>query len=224
MQQLQPKYKFYATLLDAFLWYQVSESDNAEQEFIDKINRVPITDPKALERMAKGTALNNLVDKQVVNETMNEAETMSEIVNGMTFTFDSRIVNQLGDKLQGSIPQYYTETIIRCNGNNVLVYGYIDYILTNKIIDLKTTKTYELGKYKDSMQMHLYPICLYNEEGIIADEFEFLITDFNEVYSEVYPINLIDSNTKLAITCNALIEFIESKKEFITNKKIFGLE
>jgi hypothetical protein len=49
-----PKYRFYATLLDAFVWYQVSESDTAEQDLINKINRVPVTDEKSLERMNKG--------------------------------------------------------------------------------------------------------------------------------------------------------------------------
>ena len=220
MQQLQPNYKFYATLLHAFNWYQVSESENAEQEFIDKINRVPITDEKALERMEIGTQLNDLIDYNLKHNLIENRE----FITTDKFEFSSEIVNKITHHLQGSIPQYYTETIIRCNGNSVLVYGYIDYILTNKIIDLKTTKTYELGKYKDSMQMHLYPICLFNNEGIIADEFEFLVTDFKEVYTETYPINLIDSNTKLAVTCNLLIEFLEAKKELITNKKIFGLE
>lgn len=220
----KPQYKFYATLLDAFLRYQASESENAEQEFIDKINRVPITDEKDLERMAKGTALNNLVDKQVINQTFSEAETISEIVDNQTFTFDSRIVNTLGDKLQGATPQVYTQTIIRCNGNDVLVYGYIDYVLANKVIDLKTTSTYELGKYKDSMQMHLYPIALFNEENIVTDEFEFLVTDFKEIYSETYPINLIDSNAKLAVVCTSLIEFLNAKSDLITDKKIFGLD
>ena len=53
----QPKYRFYATLLDSFYWFLNSESETAEQEFIDKINRVPITDEKALERMNKGGSL-----------------------------------------------------------------------------------------------------------------------------------------------------------------------
>lgn len=52
-QQPKPDFKFYATLLDSFARYQNSESDNAERELIDKINRVPITDPAALERMGK---------------------------------------------------------------------------------------------------------------------------------------------------------------------------
>ena len=105
-----------------------------------------------------------------------------------------------------------------------------DFLFTNgthiapELIDLKTTSTYELGKYKDSMQMHLYPVALFNEENIVTDEFEFLVTDFKEIYSETYPINLIDSNAKLAVICNSLIEFLNAKSDLITDKKIFGLD
>lgn len=220
MSNPQPQYKFYATLLDAFLWYQASESENAEQEFIDKINRVPITDEKALERMAKGTALNELVDIAIKHGVPQD----NSIINYNGFEFNTILVTELARKLQGAIPQVYTQTTIRCNGNDVLVYGYIDYVLANKVIDLKTTSVYELGKYKDSMQMHLYPVALFNEENIVTDEFDFLVTDFKEIYSETYPINLIDSNVRLAITSNALIEFLNAKRDLITDKKIFGLD
>lgn len=223
MQNNQPRYKFYATLLDAFRWYRASESESALQEFIDKINRVEIVDEKALERMNKGTALNNLVDKQVKNHVFCEADKISSIVDNTEFTFDAKIVNELGDRLELSIPQHYIECTIDVNGVEVLLYGYIDYLRLNRCIDLKTTSKYELGKYKDNMQMHLYPVSL-KEKGIDVDEFEFLVTDFKEVYSEVYPINIDNSLNILSNECGLLIEFLELKKDLITNKKIFGLE
>lgn len=221
MQNNQPQYKFYATLLDAFRWYRASESENALQEFIDKINRVEIVDEKALERMNKGTALNNLVDNQVKNCTEIEDEKISTIVDGKTFTFDAKIVNELGDRLECSIPQLYTEILLNIDGVEVLLYGYIDYLQLNRCIDLKTTSKYELGKYKDNMQMHLYPVAL-KSNGIDVDEFEFIVTDFKDVYSEVYPINIDNSLSILNNECSLLIEFLELKKDLITNKKIFG--
>lgn len=218
MQYPQPKYKFYATLLDAFNWYQVSECENAEQELLDKINRVPVTDPKALERMNRGTALNNLIDTMIRRGFVIHDETI--VYDG--FEFKANIVNDIAKKLRGSVIQYYAETMIHCDGVNVLVYGYIDYILHNKVIDLKTTSNYDLGKYKDSMQMHLYPIALFNKANVIFEEFEFLVVDDENIYSETYPISLIDSNTRLTVVCNQLIKFIESKKHLITDKKIFN--
>lgn len=204
-----PKYRFYATLLDAFVWYQVSESDTAEQDLINKINRIPITDEKALERMNKGTEFNNLIDIAITDPSIQQD------------TFDKNIVSELSNYLIGSVAQYRTETILDCNGTLVLVYGVSDYIKENKCIDLKTTSAYDLGKYKDSMQRHLYPVCL-NSEGVFVDEFEFLVTDFKSVFKEPYKVDLVESEKELISCCSALIEFVESKKHLITDEKIFG--
>jgi len=206
----QPQYKIYATLLDAFSWYQASESDHAEQEFLDKINRVPITDEKALERMNKGTELNNLIDVLL----------MDSPVNLDTCGFDKVVVSELYAYLIGSTQQHYTE--IYLEGLNTLLYGYIDYVKENKCIDLKSTSSYDLGKYKGSMQRHVYPISLAGE-GIMVDEFEFLVTDFKSVFKETYPVNLEESNAVLTEQVQLLIDFLESKRHLITDQKIFGL-
>lgn len=203
----QPKYRFYATLLDSFYWFLNSESETAEQEFIDKINRVPITDEKALERMNKGTELNNLVDMLLVDKSIVQEQ------------FKSEVVDELLNYLDSSVAQHRTETIIRCNGVDVLVYGVVDYIKENKCIDLKTTTAYDLGKYKDSLQRHLYPVSLFNE-GVLIDEFEFLVTDFNSVFKEPYKVDLVESNAILSTYCSELIDFIESKQHLITDTKI----
>ena len=218
-QQPQPNYKFYATLLDAFSWYQQSESDNSEQEFIDKINRVPVTDEKALERMNKGTALNDLVDEQLKSTTLS----MNGMLQKNGFEFDVYVVSELSNYLTGSVPQHYTETTISIDGKSVLLYGYIDYVRQEKCIDLKTTSSYDLGKYKGSMQRHLYPVSLF-AEGVIVDEFEFLVTDFKSVFKETYPVSFEESKSILVEQCRLLIDFLESKKHLITDKKIFAQE
>jgi hypothetical protein len=136
-------------------------------------------------------------------------------------SFDKNIVGELSEYLIGSVAQYRTESILDCDGISVLVYGVSDYIKENKCIDLKTTSAYDLGKYKDSMQRHLYPVCL-NKEGIFVDEFEFLVTDFKSVFKEPYKVDLVESEKILTYCCSALIEFIENKKHLITDEKIFG--
>lgn len=222
MNQPQPKpdYRFYATLLDAFTWYQASENENAEQEFLDKINRVPVTDPKALERMNKGTAMNDLIDELIENGM---PEIWPPITSFGGFDFETSVVTELGLYLIGSTPQHYTETTIDVNGKSVTLYGYIDYVREAKCIDLKTTSSYDLGKYKGSMQRHLYPFSL-SKEGVAVEEFEFLVTDFNSVFKEPYLVDLVESEGILKNLCAQLISFIESKKHLITDKKIFGLE
>lgn len=207
------QYNFYATLLDAFCWYQQSESENAEKEFIDKINRVPVTDEKALERMNKGTAMNDLVDKLILGKE----------VEPVGYDFSADVVTGLAEYLIGSVSQYCVSTTLNIGGNQVVLYGYMDYIKENRAIDLKTTSSYELGKYAGSMQRHIYPICLYNEE-IFIDEFEFVVTDFTNIYKEPYKVNIMESYAVIQSKCLELIEFIEAKKHLITDKKIFGLE
>lgn len=215
MNQSQPKpdYKFYATLLDAFTWYQASEGENAEQEFLDKINRVPVTDPKALERMNRGTAMNDVIDAMLAG-VGDEA---------VTHSFDVGVVTEIALYLIGSTPQHYTETTIEVDGKFVTLYGYIDYVRESKCIDLKTTSSYDLGKYKGSMQRHLYPFSL-SKEGVMVDEFEFLVTDFTSVFKEPYKVDLAESESALKNICAQLISFIESKRQLITDKKIFGIE
>lgn len=214
----KPKYKFYATLLDAFSWYQVSESENAEQEFIDKINRVPVTDEDALERMNKGTALNNLIDSIVM---CGYDKIYPEVTTFDGIEFKTDVVTECAEYLAGASAQHRTETTIICNGSEVLLYGVVDYIKLNRAIDLKSTSTYDLGKYKNSMQRHLYPLSLCNE-GIMVDEFEFVVTDFKSVFKEPYKVDLTESLSILTEHCLLLIDFIEARKDLITDKKIFG--
>ena len=222
--QSQPQYKFYATLLDSFLWYKRSESEFAEQEFINRINRVQETDAEKIWTMGRGTALNNLIDSIILNgyDKLGEDVTIFD-----SYDFPTYLVNTLVDTLTGSACQIYTSITIKVNGVDVLLYGYIDYILLNKCIDLKTTKEYALGKYKDSMQMHLYPVCLANK-NIDVDTFEFVAVEFSSrganIYSESYPVNIAQSTSHLISVCEELIAFIEAKKHLITDVKIFGLD
>ena len=59
---------------------------------------------------------------------------------------------------------------------DVELYGHVDYINTNKIHDLKTTKNYTFGNYEKYWQRHLYPYCLI-ESGEMEEvtEFEFTV-------------------------------------------------
>lgn len=216
-----PKYRFYATLLDAFSWYLKSESEHAERELLDKINRVPETDERAIERMGKGTAFNNLVDFMIDAELSIEDLTATSEYNGMRFEFNGSVVNEIANYLKGATKQYRTSGLIIANGVWVELYGDIDYLLLNKSIDLKTTKEYELGKYKDSMQRHVYPVCLHIE-GVTIDEFEFLSTDFTSVFHETYKVDIAESWAILSNHCAMLIDFIEARKHLITDEKIYG--
>jgi len=216
----KPKYRFYATLLDAFKWYLVSESENSTQDLINKINRVPIADEKSLERMNKGTALNNVIDNCLSCNSEIELE-QAVVCDG--FAFNKEIVVDILNRLYGSAIQYRTSTVVETKYGLVEVYGVIDYLSAWKCIDLKTTSQYDLGKYVNGMQRHVYNVSLA-DEGIKTEEFEFLVTDFKSVYSEPYNVDYGESKLIVIDCCESLIEFIEANRHLITDTKIYQLE
>lgn len=205
--QSHPDYKFYPSLLDSYKWYQNSESETAEQELIDKINRVPFKSEAA----DKGTWFNEFIDHALKGDEK----------YGVNYLSGPAL--QIFEKLKGSVSQVYTSTLIEVDGKTIELYGYIDYVLQDKVIDLKTTKSYELGKYQNSLQLHFYPVSLM-DDGNVINEFEFLVTDFESVFSETYKIDYKLSQGILTDACRELIRFIELKNHLITDKKIFGLD
>ena len=216
MNLLKPDYKFYATLLDSYKWYVKSESDDALTDLINKINRVPFSSDAA----DKGTGFNRLIDQLL---DIPEMGVTNITVNDKTFTYSESLAKEIASILNGSTSQYFTSSLIQTSKGIVEIYGYIDYILFDKAIDLKCTGSYDLGKFKDSMQRHVYPVCL-SKEGIYVDEFEFLVTDYKSIFRENYKVDLEESKREIINTCESLIDFLEIKKSEITDRKVFGLE
>lgn len=115
----------------------------------------------------------------------------------------------------------------------VELYGFIDEMRRDTIIDIKTTSHYEFGKYANYNQRFVYPYCII--ESGMAEEvnfFEFtayalkggnshtpLITGTQ--YSEVYNYNHEEATKRIKDTCERFIEFIEANRDKITDKNIF---
>ena len=215
MSLSKPDYRFYATLLDSYNWYLKSESDECLQELIDKINRVPFESEAA----SKGTAFNALIDSILLRGYDKLGE---EITKFDSFEFKTSLVKEIAEILTGSVTQYRTSSLIQTSKGLVEIYGYIDYVQYYKAIDLKCTGSYDLGKFKDSMQRHVYPVCLA-KEGIFVDEFEFLVTDYRGIFRESYKVNLEESQKEIVNVCESLIDFLEIKKSEITDRKVFAL-
>lgn len=212
-------YKFYATLLDAFVWYQADEwSADPEKNFIDKINRVPISEPASLKRVSKGSALNDGIDNLLKSKTIEVSQSCSFSVNGFDFDFPKHIVNDLLQRFSNSIIQPYFESQIR----DVLHYGYGDYLREDEIIDLKTTSKYEIGKYNKSMQRFVYPlICNLNQ--IEINKFTFVATDGKSIFPEHYEVDIKECQYEVEKVENGIKEFLQLNKTHITDKKIFAL-
>lgn len=154
--------------------------------------------------------------------------------NGFDFRFDAHLCKDVAHYFMGCIPQYTCSAILSTIYGDAELYGHVDYINTNKIHDLKTTKNYTFGNYEKYWQRHLYPYCLI-ESGEMEEvtEFEFTVVKWRElknkpisgdIFKEVYTYSHEASTKALRGICEAFIEWLEANRHRITDKKIFGGE
>lgn len=263
----QPKYKFYATILDAFMNYLNSDiiynrywgfSDNPPcsedefkekqfQELINRINRVPFDSEKA----DKGTAFNEVIDcmieerksdivkiikiyeegkiecsafkpkkKDVVIELM-------AVYNNRIFRFPMSLCRSFADHFRGALTQQRVEAILPTVFGDVMVYGLIDELMPTTVHDIKTTGSYNVGKFKNHFQHLVYPYALM-QKGSDVRTFEYNIVEFNKggfvagSYTETYVFKPERDIPILTNHCEEFIRFLEANKALITDKKIFG--
>lgn len=251
MQQL--RYRFYASLLDAFQNYLDSDiiydkywafSENppyTQEEFqqkqfqslIDRINRVPY-DSEAADR---GTAFNEVVDCMVLNRASDKIEVekvtdngqtvgLNATYNSRTFYFPLALCREVADYYKGALTQQYVQAVLPTVFGGVLVYGFIDYVLPFLTCDLKTTGRYNVGDFKNHWQHIVYPYALI-ENGINVRDFEYNIVELSKndynTYTESYSFVPERDIPKLTQHCEDFIKFLHQNRELITDKKIFNL-
>lgn len=247
---LQLNYKFFPSILDKFgsylnssqiyqqFWGFSENPSKTEEEFeqeqfqglINSINRVPIAweDTEAMDR---GTAFGEVVDCLIENRKSDKMEivsnketgTISVNFNQRTFEFPIALCKEFANHFSGALTQQYCEGVLSTKYGNVMLYGYIDELMPFFVADIKTTSKYNAFKYKDGWQHIVYPYCLKCMD-IHIDTFEYRITDFKSVWSEVYNFNPLTDVPKLINHCEAFVEFLEQNKELITNAKIFAFD
>lgn len=203
----QPKYRIYATLLDAFGAYLNSDviwdkywgwSENPPhtpeefheqqfQELIDRINRKPF-DSEAADR---GTAFNEIIDCMIENRKSSIMEIskayhddgklygIKAVYNNRTFTFHIDLCREFANYYKGALTQQRVEAILPTAYGSVLVYGLIDELMPTSVHDIKTTGSYTVGKFKDHHQHLVYPYALM-KNGSDVRTFEYNIVKFNK--------------------------------------------
>ena len=203
----QPKYRIYATLLDAFGAYLNSDviwdkywgwSENPPhtpeefheqqfQELIDRINRKPF-DSEAADR---GTAFNEIIDCMIENRKSSIMEIskayhddgklygIKAVYNNRTFTFHIDLCREFANYFKGALTQQRVEAILPTAYGSVLVYGLIDELMPTSVHDIKTTGSYTVGKFKDHHQHLVYPYALM-KNGSDVLTFEYNIVEFNK--------------------------------------------
>lgn len=253
MQMQQPKYRFYATILDAFWGYLNSDavwekywgwSENPPhtpeefhelqfKELIDRINRVPFDNEKA----DRGTAFNELVDALIEKRKPSKMEVernaentcYTVVYNNQTFVFPISLCCEFANYFKGALTQIRVEAILPTAFGDVLVYGLIDELMPTSVHDIKTTGSYTVGKFKDHHQHLVYPYALM-KNGSDVRTFEYNIVELNkggyvvDTYTEIYVFKPERDIPILTNHCEEFIRFLEENRELITDKKIFGGE
>lgn len=190
-------YRFYPSLLNVFSRY-IRGGNLSAQELIDSINRVPSPTTAA---QARGVSFEDAIVKGVDEDR-----------------FDAQVL----DKVRKLLPRPIVDTQVYCQWevDDVLFYGYVDLIGKFKAVDLKTTASYQPGRYAHNHQ-NLYLHAL-KRKGIKL--MEYIITEFKaggqpEVYVESYPLtHPIDRQLEEIRLFKA---FLEEHRPLITDKKIF---
>jgi hypothetical protein len=185
------QYRFYPTLLNAFSRY-LRGGNLTEQDMIAIINRVPSPTTEAQER----------------GISFEEA-----VVKG---TDEDRFNPDILAKVRKLLPRPIVDVQVYCQWeiDDVLFYGYVDLIGKYKAVDLKTTTSYQKDRFVNNHQ-NLYLHAL-KRKGIKL--MEYVITDFNDVYVESYPLtHPIDRQLE---EIRQFKQFLEEHRGFITDRKI----
>ena len=220
--------------------------DKLEVELINSINRIP---KGPMEAADKGTAFNEIVDCLIENRKSErddcqirsmKDETGRTIIraeiNGFTFDYDVQLCKDAAECFRGSLTQFLAEGTMETKYGPVRLYGYIDEWVSNQMIDIKTTSRYNFGKYEHGWQRHIYPWCVI-EAGLTTEieSFTYWVLEWayqrkgepltaKGIYEETYTYDHADSGRRIKAMLEAFIEWLESRKEFIQDRKIFGGE
>lgn len=203
-KQSKPRFRLYATLLDAFCdyldtpqiydryWGSSNEPPHTLEEFwikqhaslIDRINRVPFTSEAA----SKGTAFNAVIDtlitgrlddkvrmSKVLREN-GEREAIQAELDGFTFQFPYELCREFATYYKGAIPQVRVCAILHTMYGDVEVYGFIDELMPLSVHDIKTTASYSASKFKHHSQHLVYPYCLI-QNGSDIQTFEYNVAE-----------------------------------------------
>lgn len=200
--KMQPKYRIYATLLDAFMqleraeviwekYYGFSQEppctpeefrDKLEKELIDRVNRVPFESEAA----DRGTAFNELIDAIIEKRKpkMMEVERTTDQqylvkFNGHEFKFPIQLCVDMAGEYNGSITQRRVSGVMKTMYGDVELYGVIDELMPMAVHDIKTTGSYSVGKFKYNNQHLVYPWAL-RQMGVDLPTFHYDVVELGK--------------------------------------------
>lgn len=214
-----------------------------EKKLIDAINRCPKEPNEAAD---KGTCFNEAVDCIIHNRCceyegmtiafFSENNDCFANLNSFNFHFDLALIEAVAKRYPGAISQYLCGAPLQTSKGVVWLYGYPDEWCGCKIFDIKTTGDYTFGKYERKWQRHVYPYTIVESgDSTEITEFEYTAVEltkpsekrpiiYGKIYPEVYTYDHEQSRSALQDHCEKLIDWLEYRRDFITDAKIFGGE
>lgn len=192
------------SLHQSWNYFHGSEA-SARKDFLDVLNKVrqPVSEP-----MRRGRQL----EDDVVSHCMGDA-----IVGGSAFRDVSKYgacVMEIGRRVKNGLYQekvYQGEHIF---GYDCLLYGRLDFLNRNWINDVKYTEAYELGKFQQSIQHHLYMRCTK------IPNFRYIVCDGRSVWEEEYCQSEQGERSlfgEIANMLDSIMRDIEMREAFVLN-------
>lgn len=188
------RYQFYPTLLNEYHRYATNPSQDTFDKLLNRINRVPITDPELLRKFGKGISFEDAVLKDKPHK------------------FKTELVNEAKSMLPKRLK---SQQFIQFIYKDIRFYGYADVVGDGRVIDIKTTQTHRPHRHDHNFQnLYLYAL---KEAGF--RQMDYLICDFNQIYLETYNVETYDFGYLLN-EMEQFAAFVEENKALITDKKI----
>lgn len=155
-------------------------------------------------------------------------------LNDFEFRFDIGLCREAAAYFRGAVPQHFCRAVMATAYGDVELYGYADEIVRDKVYDIKTTSSYQFGKFERAWQKDVYPWCLV-ESGEMRRVSSFEYTVFvlsrptsksplitGKMYREEYTYDHSAAGERLRAFLERFIEWLESRRDMITDRKIFG--
>lgn len=188
------QFHFYPTLLNEFQRFSKNPGEEAKNHLLNRINRVPETNPEVLQKFKRGIRFEEAVLKDKASEIPFE------------------LIEEARSLLPASLK---TQQLVSFIHENIRFYGFADVLGEGRVIDLKSTANYQPGRHDLNFQ-NLY---LYALRDFGFKSMEYIICDFDKIYLERYQLDEYDFKPLLRQMEN-FREFVLDHIRLITDKKI----
>jgi hypothetical protein len=165
------------SLLGSWEWYLNAEGDwedSAEADFLASLRREKSPPTKA---MQDGIDFENRVEAVCMGKPMTFLE-------GEDY---ERCVREVADMVVGGTWQVNTAKTIAVNGATFFLHGRMDVLRGPWIYDLKFSKSFDIGKYRDAPQTLAYLSCEPGPLGI-----RYIVSDGLRVFVDEYRREVVE--------------------------------